>query len=57
MTLIVTCQLNKANPHEYLTELQYNQEAVKANPGDWLPWTYKATLDRLSAQVVQPASA
>jgi transposase len=57
MTLIVTCQLNKANPHHYLTELQYNHAAVEANPEDWLPWNYKATLDRLSAQVVQPASA
>lgn len=57
LTLIVTCQLNKGNPHEYLTELQYNHEAVKANPGDWLPWTYKATLQRISTPAKELAVA
>jgi hypothetical protein len=46
MTLIVTCQLNKVNPHEYLTVLQRNHESVKACPDDWMPWKYKSTIER-----------
>lgn len=44
MTLIYTCRLEGVNPFEYLTALQRNAERVRANPRDWLPWNYKATL-------------
>ena len=40
MSLIHTCRLNGANPFDYLTALQRNGTAVKANPADWLPWNY-----------------
>lgn len=46
MSLIYTCKLNKVNPFNYLTELQRNAAALKANPGDWMPWTYLETLRR-----------
>ncbi|MCI0483375.1 MAG: transposase [candidate division NC10 bacterium] len=44
MSLIATCQLAGVNPFDYLTELQRHADRVRANPGEWLPWNYKATL-------------
>jgi transposase len=49
MSLIHTCELNGANPFDYLTELQRHAEDLKANPAEWLPWNYRATLARLAA--------
>lgn len=49
MTLIHTAELHRQNPVDYLTELQCNYKAVAETPGDWLPWNYKDTLDRLRA--------
>ena len=47
MSLIQTCQMNDVNSFEYLTALQRNFEAVKAAPGDWMPWTFQDTIDRM----------
>ena len=44
MSIIQTCQLNKVDPFDYLTQLQRHAPAVAANPSQWLPWTYKDTL-------------
>ena len=44
MSLIYTCQLNQANPFDYLTQLQQHVEAVAACPGSWMPWNYRETL-------------
>jgi transposase len=44
MSLIYTCQLNDANPFDYLTELQRHADAVAAQPERWLPWNYRAAL-------------
>ena len=44
MSLIDTCYLSGADPFDYLTELQRNQERVRAAPGDWLPWNYRQQL-------------
>jgi transposase len=52
MSLIKTCELNKVNPPEYLTALQRNHQAVKANPGEWMPWTFRATLERIRGSTV-----
>ena len=51
MSLIYTCQLNTANPFDYLTELQRHADTVAAAPQAWMPWTYRATLATL-----QPAA-
>ena len=40
MSLIHTCRLNGINPFDYLTTLQRQASAVKANPSQWLPWNY-----------------
>jgi transposase len=44
MTLIYTCQLNEANPFDYLTQLQRHTEQLAANPELWLPWNYREAL-------------
>ena len=44
MSLIYTCQLNQANPFDYLTQLQQHADRVAANPELWLPWNYRTTL-------------
>ena len=54
MSLIYTCQLNEVNPFDYLTELQRNAPHLNEAPGEWLPWTYKATIQRLRG--AQPPS-
>ena len=49
MSRIHTCELNGANPLDYLTELQRHAEELKANPSAWMPWSYRETLLRLTA--------
>ena len=44
MSIINTCRLEGINPFEYLTALHRNAERVRANPAEWLPWNYEATL-------------
>ncbi len=41
MSLIYTCQLNQANPFDYLTELQRHAEALATSPELWMPWNYR----------------
>ena len=44
MSLIYTCQLNNANPFDYLTQLQQHADQLAASPERWLPWNYRAAL-------------
>jgi transposase len=44
MSLIHTCELNGANPFDYLTELERHAGEVAANPQTWMPWNYRQTL-------------
>ena len=53
MSLIHTCELNGANPFDYLTELQRHSEELKQKPSEWMPWNYRETLARLAT----PAAA
>jgi transposase len=48
MSLIHTCELNGANPFDYLTELQRHAEELKQKPSEWMPWNYRETLTRLA---------
>jgi hypothetical protein len=48
MSLIHTCELNGANPFDYLTELQRHSEDVQQNPSQWMPWNYRETVARLA---------
>ena len=44
---------SRANPFDYLTELQRHAEELKGNPAEWMPWNYCETLTRLA----RPAAA
>jgi transposase len=51
MSLIYTCQLNQANPFDYLTQLQRHADRVAADPPLWMPWNYREALtDESGAQ-------
>jgi transposase len=51
MSLIYTCQLNEANPFDYLTQLQRHADQVGASPEVWMPWNYREALtNELGAQ-------
>jgi hypothetical protein len=49
MSLIHTCELNDANPFDYLTELQKHADELCAYPADWMPWNYRDTLLKQAA--------
>ena len=49
MSLIHTCELNKANPFEYLTELQKHASELFSEPNSWMPWNYRDMLQRTDA--------
>jgi transposase len=44
MSLIHTCQLCKASPFDYLTELERHAEELSVAADRWLPWNYRETL-------------
>jgi hypothetical protein len=44
MSLIYTCQLNQANPFDYLTQLQRHPDELASSPHLWMPWNYRAAL-------------
>jgi hypothetical protein len=43
-SLIATCIQTGVNAMDYFVALQDHRSAVFANPADWLPWTFQATL-------------
>jgi transposase len=47
MSVIHTCQLNDADPFDYLTQLQRHAKEVRKRPDRWLPWNYRRSLKRL----------
>ena len=51
MSLIHTCELNKVNAFDYLTQLQKNAAAVVLSPGNWMPWNYPQTMATIKADV------
>jgi transposase len=49
MSLIHTCELNRVNPLDYLTQLLQHPNELAAHPADWMPWNYQQTRQRLPA--------
>ena len=41
MSLIYTCQLNQANPFDYLTRLRRHADPLAVSPQLWMPWDYR----------------
>ena len=44
MSLVHTCELNKVNPFDYLTELLRHPAELTVCPAEWMPWNYRETL-------------
>jgi len=55
MSLIHSAELNRIGPFDYLVALQRYAAVVAANPADWMPWNYQATLARSGAGPDPPA--
>ena len=49
MSLIHTCELNGANPFEYLIELRKHADGLAKHPAAWMPWNYRQTLPQSGA--------
>ena len=49
MSLIHSCELNKVNPFEYLTELQKHVKELSSDPDSWMPWNHRDMLQRTNA--------
>lgn len=49
MSLIHTCELNGANPFDYLTQLLRHAGELKQKPSEWMPWNYRQTIAHLLA--------
>ena len=56
MSLIHTCELNGANPSEYLTQLLRHAGELKRSPLEWMPWNYCETLAQLATPAAERAS-
>ncbi len=53
MSLIHTAEMNGVSAYEYLVALLRHSKELAANPSEWMPWTFRATLERMK-QVVDP---
>ena len=49
MSLIHTCELNKVNPFDYLTELLRHPAEVAVRPAEWMPWNYLGAATAVAA--------
>jgi hypothetical protein len=47
MTLIYSAEINGADPFDYLVCLLRHADQAAEAPGDWMPWNYRATVDKL----------
>jgi hypothetical protein len=56
MSLIHTAELNGINPFDYIVSLLRHPAFVEENPDEWLPWSYKRTMDGLAATMQAPIS-
>jgi transposase len=46
MSLIYTCERCGSDPFDYLVELQKHAAELTENPGSWMPWNYRDTIER-----------
>jgi transposase len=57
MSLIQTAHLNGEKPLDYLVALLRHREAVAQRPAEWMPWNYRAAVERLApTRALQPAA-
>jgi hypothetical protein len=43
-TILISAQINKINPIQYLQDLLNHPDHWKKNPEEWLPWNYEKTI-------------
>ena len=55
MALIHTAELNDVNAFDYMVALLRHPRQIAEHPGEWMPWNYRATLERLGAGPDPPA--
>lgn len=48
MSLIHTAELGHVDPFDYLVQLQRHATELTANPGQWMPWSYRDPLAALN---------
>jgi hypothetical protein len=51
MSLIHTAELCGADAVGYLTELERHAKDVAANPQEWMPWTYRQSLNATESAI------
>ena len=49
MSVIYTCILCKADPFDYLTQIETHSAEVAVNPQDWMPWNYREQIESSEA--------
>jgi hypothetical protein len=49
MSLIHTCELNKVNPSDYLTELLRHPAELRVRPAERRPWNYQGATTAVAA--------
>ncbi len=47
MSLIYTCELNNANPFDYLIALQKHRDLVSDAPEQWMPWNFIQSIEAI----------
>jgi len=57
MTVIETCRANGVNPFDYMMAVVRNTEAVRADPGRWMPWNYEQVHEPEQPPAPTPAPA
>lgn len=58
MSIIHTAELNGIDTLDYLVSLLRHLPQIAASPTDWMPWTYRDTLERMAAETrpLEPAA-
>jgi hypothetical protein len=54
MSLIHTAEMNGVSAFEYIVALLRHPKALAANPAEWMPWTFRATLERMKTVADPP---
>ena len=49
MSIIHTCELEKANPFDYMVNLSKHSNLISENPEKWMPWNYRQTMATLKS--------
>jgi transposase len=57
MSLIHTAEMNGVSGFEYVVALLRHPKELAANPGEWMPWTFRETLERMKKKVADPPAA